>query len=449
MRSTVNSVGRRTRARAGARRVLVLLVLAALCLGMTGAMAAEAPVELSIWSYQTSHDAKLTERIEAYMEAHPNVKINYSLVPNNNDDYWNKMAAAIASQSAPDIFYFHNQRISTFKDALAPFPEDIFPLEEMREKYYAFDASCMIDGKWYFFPMGIMDGQIYYNKQIFRDAGVPEPEGTLTWDEFRELARKLTVYDASGDIVVSGFSSKGFARFMWPDLFFQCGGTWYNEDGTEVLWDSEAGLQATQFFYDLFNVDKVDSYDFLNYDQAFPVGVAAMAHSRGFFGNNLDFQYPELEYGVMPIPVVSEDAFFLGRNNYECGFAVNNASSDAVKTEAFKFLKELYDEDYILFESTMQNRIPSLISLWDDPEIVDDPVLSISVEQAPRTVFLGDAPQCTLMAIENMLTKLYMGQNAESALKEAVQEANEGLKLTPAAWVTEGEWKQSIIDASK
>lgn len=430
------------------RFLFAVVICASFCLGMLGAVIAEDAVEFSIWSYQTSHDEKLTARIEAYMAEHPNVTINYSLVPNSNDDYWSKMTAAIASNSAPDIFYFHNQRISTFKDALAPFPEEIFPIEEMRANYYAFDASCVLDdGNWYFFPLGIMDGQIYYNKQIFSDAGVAEPEGTLTWDEFRELARQLTVYDANGDIVQSGFSSKGFARFMWPDLFFQGGGTWYSEDGTEVMWDSEAGLAATQFFYDLFNVDKVDSYDFLNYDQAFPVGVAAMAHSRGFFANTLDFQYPEIEYGIMPIPVISHDAFFLGRNNYECGFAVNNASSDAAKTAAFTFLKDLYDEDYLLFESTMQNRIPSLMSIWDDPAILAKPVLCISLEQAPLTVFLGDAPQATLMAIENMLTKLYMGQDPESALKEAVAEANEGLKLTPAAWVAEHEWKQSVIDA--
>lgn len=49
---------------------------------------------------------------------------------------------------------------------LTPFPEDLFRLEEMRKKYIMFDQAFNFDGKFYYFPDGIMSGVVFYNVSL-------------------------------------------------------------------------------------------------------------------------------------------------------------------------------------------------------------------------------------------------------------------------------------------
>ncbi len=402
-------------------------------------------VHVTLWDYNTTQQEMIARYIEEYKNVAPNVEIELVDMSGLDTEYWTKLAAAIASSGGPDLFSFHNQQSAAFAGTLAPFPKDIFPDDYMAETYFAYEAAFTINGDCYFMPAGTSDGQIYYNKAIFAEKGIPEPESIITWDEFGELAEKLTEYDSSGMITATGCSINGFGQFMWPDTFLQAGGTWYNDDGSEVLWNDEAGLAATEFFYDLFNVYRVDSNDFLNYDEAFYLGLAAMAHSRSFFGMNLDSLYPDIDYGVISIPVMDKDVAFRGRNNYECGYAASASSTPESQAAAFEFLKWLNGPDYQLEVNLLQKRIPAHMGTWEDPSLKEDKVLAISLEQTPRTVFVGDVPSGVLTAIVNMLTKLYMGQDAASALSEATEEANLSLQTTLPAFITEQAWKESLM----
>lgn len=405
-------------------------------------------VHLKMWSYQTNFQQELEKRIKQYESQNPNVEIEQIMV---TTDYWQKLLAAAAARKVPDIAYFHNQRISAFKDALEPFPEDLFPLQTMRKEYFAFDEACLIDGKWYFFPEGMMDGYIYYNKKMLKAAGISDKlaSGMWTWDEARAIARKLTQRDAGGNIRVAGLAMKGggAADPLWADIFYQMGGQWYSNDGKSVLWDTPPGQKATRLIWQLINEDKVDSQGFMNWTEAFPTGRAAMVPTRGWFGGNLDKNFPEMEFGVFPNPVPSKDTKVLGRNNYECGFAVMKAAPEANKREAFKFLKWLYsDDDWHVFINITQNRLPAKMSVWDDPRILADPELRVSRQQIPRTAFIGDMPpNAGWTALQNLVSRLYMGQSPDIALKEVAKEANQALKQTPAVWIVEHEWMKNVL----
>ncbi|MBV8451113.1 MAG: extracellular solute-binding protein, partial [Deltaproteobacteria bacterium] len=46
---------------------------------------------------------------------------------------------------------------------------------------------------------------INYNRKLFRDAGLDYPKAGWTWDNFREIAKKLTVRDAAGNVTQFGY----------------------------------------------------------------------------------------------------------------------------------------------------------------------------------------------------------------------------------------------------
>ena len=89
-----------------------------------------------------------------------------------------------------------------------------------------------------------MTSLIFYNADYWAEAGLTEADIPRTWDEFRELAKKLTKYDANGDIQVAGFVPNNILGVFWLDLHYQLGGKLYGEGAQTVDWNNEAGRKA-------------------------------------------------------------------------------------------------------------------------------------------------------------------------------------------------------------
>ena len=100
-------------------------------------------------------------------------------------------------------------------------------------------------------PMGFTPMVLYYNKDLFDAAGVEYPDGTWTYAEFLEAAKKLT----SGDVY--GFEFSNWMA-MWILFLWNNGGDVLSADGTRAVgsFDSPECVEAVQFLHDLVNVHK-------------------------------------------------------------------------------------------------------------------------------------------------------------------------------------------------
>lgn len=116
-------------------------------------------------------------------------------------------------------------------------------------------------------PHTLLDGRIYahagntnanamwFNKRLFREAGVPFPEAGWTWEECIELAKALTQRDARGRPYQFGLTmDKSEWRYS---LLGQWGGNIYSPEGTRCMLDSPEAQDAMQFFADLIHVHRV------------------------------------------------------------------------------------------------------------------------------------------------------------------------------------------------
>jgi multiple sugar transport system substrate-binding protein len=136
------------------------------------------------------------------------------------------------------------------------------PLDEYIAKnasYSDFDPSLFkyssYQGTTYFVPIGWNNIMINYNRALFRDAGVEYPK-TWTWDQFREVAKKLTKRDAAGNVTQYGYEAPNQNFFVQP---------WFLTNGTSPLnadWTASNMLdlkvaETLQFLHDLIHVDKV------------------------------------------------------------------------------------------------------------------------------------------------------------------------------------------------
>ncbi len=199
-------------------------------------------------------DKELWEGVTAPFAEKKGIDIKIEIIPWSN--YEEKYLTGITSGAGPDVGYMYMEMISDFIDMGALVPFDEYLTEEERDKFYYLDKG-VIKGKQYCLPIVVGNPRILvYNKDILEKAGYQEaPE---TWEDFVEVCKNIET-DTDGDgkddiyrfLLPFGNPTIGALNSIFYPLLWQAGGDIFNEQGTEVAFNSEAGLKAARFLYDL------------------------------------------------------------------------------------------------------------------------------------------------------------------------------------------------------
>jgi multiple sugar transport system substrate-binding protein/raffinose/stachyose/melibiose transport system substrate-binding protein len=121
------------------------------------------------------------------------------------NNYWAKIGTLLASGKAPCIIGMQSLRLASYANAL-------LPLDDLMKKYNLkaedFDKPIMdglkTDGKQIAIPYDSGPMVIFYNKDMFKAAGVPDPEPGWTMDEFKAASKKLTAAGKYGLVTAPG-----------------------------------------------------------------------------------------------------------------------------------------------------------------------------------------------------------------------------------------------------
>ena len=153
---------------------------------------------LSFWQFYAPNGISnlqskwFVDCVAAWNATH-DVKVELQYVPNN--DYMNgtKLQTAFASGHGPDIFIispgdflrYYNGGVLT---ELTPYMEE----EAKKDLFPNVMETRMVDGKIYGLPMEVEPMAMYYSVKAFDEAGLSEKDLPKTWDQFMEIAHKLT-----------------------------------------------------------------------------------------------------------------------------------------------------------------------------------------------------------------------------------------------------------------
>ncbi|HEU4684499.1 MAG TPA: sugar ABC transporter substrate-binding protein [Nitrospira sp.] len=127
------------------------------------------------------------------------------------------------------------------------------PNLDLKDFFPVWLASFTVDKKLYGLPFDSYAGLLYYNKAMFKDAGIENPP--KTWDELKADAQKLTNKDKN----VYGYalqSARGetqtadaFARFLWP-----WGGRFLDLEHKKILVNDPKSVAGMEFRQSLLDV---------------------------------------------------------------------------------------------------------------------------------------------------------------------------------------------------
>lgn len=380
-------------------------------------------IEIEFW-YWTGASDLFKSVVNQYTAIHPNVKI--TLVENPYDDYWTKLPLALQGSNGPAIFNVHNSHHENLINYLAPY--DI-PVEDLEEDFVGVSAH-VIDGKVYYTDYGMMTATMYYNKAMWSAAGLTEADIPTTWDQFREVAKKLTIRDEKGELIQAGFSFNGGAQGDVLGMQYQYGQNLFTEDG-KVTFNNDAFKTVVQRMKDIYEVDGSGDYNFGNNSgDNFGQGMIAMYLGWGFMHGLFQALWPETEFGSFEIPTPTEDVpYAYHRYNGESTFGINkNAPADqqAVAQDIVRFFLA---NDQLQKEFVLANSIfPAKKSLANDSDILSVSSIAVLANHIDRYIWPGPMPSAVennmKIALENIF---YNGEDIEAALQNAEDACNEEL----------------------
>ena len=196
---------------------------------------------------------------EEFMKLHPDVEVKYVVV--GNTEYSQKMAAAIATRTQPDLFKGPVWDSRWVKAGLLEPIDNYLTEEDMNDFYEVALKNFEFDGKHYVFPWtfgtnGMGTKMLLYTPD-FEKAGVDWQkivnEG-WTMEEFLDICEKLT-WDTDGDgendHFALSFGAKDIHNII--NFLYAFGGKLTNEDESEVTLDSPEAVEGLQFLVDLVN----------------------------------------------------------------------------------------------------------------------------------------------------------------------------------------------------
>lgn len=412
-------------------RRLTLVVI--LLLAVNQSASAAEPVKLRIAMYRGNAPwAVVAAFYEEFTKEYPHIELELTNVYGNQMD---RLTVEMVGGVAADVFATWDE--TTVLSMQRGFTMDLMPLlerdglvGELADLLPASLELMTMDGGLYGLPQYQAVGAIYYNRDMFEQAGIPDPDGSWDWDEFASVVQKLSRSDGA-QAVTTGFTQFPQWIFFFP--WFEQGGVRFDDPRTLPLNTPEA-VQTVNFVKDLYD--------------------------RGFIA--WDWNAPFLERRSAMMHSGAWELTFLVRSGIRLGVTApptgpggksTLANSDVVSInrytkhpeEAWTFIKWLYRPDvqrkYQQIKGLQPARL-SLVPYWIDdvqelyrsygmPPIHGMEAFMTNSAFARPQPFFAD-PSVITQDINPALHMIF-GQNAPpaSVLTLLVEEANRKLQAAP------------------
>ncbi|KAF1303161.1 extracellular solute-binding protein [Enterococcus sp. JM9B] len=400
------------------------------------------PINIEYWTWNEG-DPAITMAKE-YEKIYPNVTIK--VVNHPWEDYWTKLPLALKGKNGPAVFNIHNSQHDLLIPYLQPYDIDT---EELKADFTSVDPH-VIDGNVYYIDSMINTGNIYYNKDLWKEAGLTDADIPKTWDQFREVAKKLTKKD--GDkITQAGFNWNGETySAIYQGLNYQKGELLFKEDSKVANYDNDTTKENLQFLLDLYNEDQVGSKDFgADSSQSFGNGQSAMVYKWGFYLNELNTNYPDIDFGVFATPTPDESVpMAYDRYNGESTPGINKNQTEEQQAVAQDFLRYcLANDEYSKAGALSLASFPTKKSLAENKDILDNPILKVIAPRVDRLIWPGPFPATIeTTGTQTMEDVLFNGKALDSSLKAGQEQMEKDMKDTD---FTSLESSYQFIDEAK
>ena len=329
------------------------------------------------------------ELVAAFEAKFPSIKIELIHVP-GQADYRKRLGTDFAAGTPADVVLINYRRYASLaaKNALEPLGPYLQKSKIIKEAdfYQPAIQPFYWQGQLMCIPQNLSSLVVYYNKNLFDQAGLAYPKDDWNWDDFLKTAQALTKdTDGDGKSDQHGLGTEAsifrLAPFVWQNEGDIVDDPYFPR---RLALDEPAALEATRWFIELQTVHHVVP----NQEEE------ASEDSESRFQNGRLAMFLNSRRGVptyREITAFDWDVAALPRNKQPAGILHTDAycmpASVKNKDLVWKFIEYANSAEGQAIIATSGRTVPSLISVAESPAFLDP-----NVKPQNSRVFLDTIP---------------------------------------------------------
>ncbi|MFE2235959.1 extracellular solute-binding protein [Streptomyces sp. NPDC059442] len=375
---------RRIRAAAVGAVTLSLVLTAAACGGSTGGSGSDKqPKTLTYWASNQGASIEVDKKVLQpeldRFEKQTGIKVKLEVVP--WADLLNRILTAATSGQGPDVLNIGNTWSASLQSTGALLPWDAKNFEAIGGKDRFVESALGSTGVQAQDPAAVplysMAYALYYNKKMFKDAGIEKPPAT--WDELIATGQKLTK-DGKAAIGVEGANLSNNIHQVFV-LGKQHGADFFTADG-KADFTSDSAVAAVKQYVDLMATHKIVAPGNAEYAQNQSLSDFAKDKTAMVLWQTASATFKaqgmiDDEWGVAPAPVPSGEPG-AGKQTNSMVAGINLAVFKNTKNldGAMKFVKFMTSDEEQKTLNKAYGSIPPVKTAQQDPAF-SDPALAV------------------------------------------------------------------------
>jgi sn-glycerol 3-phosphate transport system substrate-binding protein len=301
--------------------------------------------------------------------------------------------------------------------------------------YPSFMQNSQTGGKTWGIPFQRSTIVMFYNKALFKEAGLDPEKPPVNWAETVAYAKKLTKADASGNVTQWGLKipSTGFAYWIFQGMTTPNDTLLMNSAGTETYFDKPGAVQALQWWVDLADKHKVSPKGVVEWGTTpkdFLEQKAAMVWTTT--GNLANLRKnASFPFGVAMLPAAKHPGSPTGGGN----FYLFSKTTPQQQAAAMKFVRWATEPQRAAQWSIDTGYVATRPDAWETPDmkkyVAEVPAAAVARDQLKYSVAelsTHENQRVTKALNDNLQAALSGTKTPEAALKDAQREADRILR---------------------
>ncbi len=387
------------------------------------AVEAAEPVVVEFWhGYVNEKNEALKEMVAKYQVENPNVTINPKFVA-NGDEMLQKVQSALVSNQEPNLLWGYPTWTGVLESSGKLVEMGAIIDDELKNDIpKGLMEAGMYKNKIYSVPIEAGTLYLIYNKDMFKEAGIENPP--TTWDELYEISKKLTKGERTG--VWLPVAPNERTSWTWECFLWQNGQNILNEEGNNIGFNNEKGLEALEFYTKLIK----DGYAPLTVgqdpfiDKQVAMVISTQGTANGYITKT------DINVGVAMLPGKDKLATGLGSNHY---FMFK--SDPKVQEETLKFVKWMTTGENHAEWAIKTGYLPVSGSARESAKYVEFGKANPHMIEAAKALTYGVArppieeyPKLSTVISETIQEIAYKKMTAKEGMEKIAEKANEIFK---------------------
>lgn len=407
---------------------------AATPLAMPAIVRAQGVTEIS-FLFPVAVGGPITKVIDGYAQsfeaANPDVRVR-PVYAGSYVDTLTKAQAAAKAGDAPTMAVLLAADSFTLTDAGLVAPLDTVPGIDPKwlpSFYPAFLANGQFDGHIWGVPFQRSTIVMFWNKAMFRDAGLNPDEAPADWAGHMAAAEKIAKKNERWGVLIPG---TGFAYWMFQALATQAGGILANQAGTQTDWHNPKTLAALNYWIELTKrgASPTGLTDWGTTPRDFLEGRAGMIWTTTGNLSNIKAQ-AKFDFGVGMLPKNERRGSPTGGGN----FVLFKSASEAQQRAAVRFLTWVTSPERAAQWGIDTGYVATRPDAWDVPAmksyVAGFPAAAVARDQlqfAVEELSTHENQRVTQFLSDNLQAALLGHKTPDAALAEAQASAERVLR---------------------